>query len=910
MDPRVLTLACLAAVSFDAAFAASVEYYVATNGNDTWSGQRSDPTPDGDDGPFLTIRAAKDAIRERRATRPDPDGFVVSIRGGTHRLAETLAFGPGDSGTPGCPIAYQAHRDERPVLSGGIAVTGWQKGSAANPALWTAHRPEVADGKLYFNQLFVNDERRLRARTPNGTFYRLAGRSAAYPEPRRMFRFDEGCFARWSNLDDVLVVAYHSWNASNHWIEHLDLDNRLVTLTNRGGTRPFGNFEARQRYYVENYFEALDAPGEWFLSRDGTLYYWPLEGEDMNAVTVTVPVVNERLIDFQADIAAGKFVEHLTLQGLSIRHLDWSVRKEDWYDHQDFSSVKWAGIYAEGLRHSRIESCEIANLGVHGIYLERGCQNNIVSRCHIHDVGGGGVYLGPRDQRPRGNAVVERNVIDNNFIHDTGRVFPGVVGVFLGCVAHNTVSHNEVSDNDWSGMSVGWGELEKAENVVEFNHIHHVGRQMLGDMAGIYTQGVSPGTVFRNNVIHDVRGYPGGTLAHGIYHDGNSGGYTSENNVVYDISGSGFFHGGAGADNATRNNIFAFCDAGGLRTSSRNHPSSVVERNIVLNGDTYEIASREWKGVTLDNNLYWKPNLGDGVLRFWGKDFATWQQLGYDTHSVVRDPLFFDAGKRDFRLRENSPAHALGFQDIDIASVGLYGDEAWVRLPQTIRRDAAYPAPPPRVIDDDFEAGGIGEHPLFLDRIAEQKGAIRITDETAAGGAKCLKFTDVPGLTASFYPYAYDLHYRHDSGLIEFSFDVMNSPDRPGEPRIALRDHSSPRRRSFDAPDVPDYFSGPIIQIDTDGTLRANDQPVLKIPLGVWASISVTFPVGEGRPKRYTLRVKMPGEQEAQVVADLPFPDARFTVLDGIYFIANDDPADRDTVFYVDNVRLVHDAGD
>ena len=907
MNRRFPAIVCVSYVLCATVHSAQVQYYVATDGNDAWGGQRPEPSADKNDGPFRTVERARDAIREYRAHQADPDGFVVSIRGGIHRLAHTLVFGPEDSGTETCPVEYRAYAGERPVLSGGMAITGWHRAKGEKAHLWTARVAEVAEGRLYFNQLFVNDRRRVRARTPNEGFFRAAGRSATYPEPRRMFRFSEGCFAEWDNLDDVVVVAYHSWNASRHWIEDLDLENRIVTLTNRGGTRPFGSFEARQRYYVENYFEALDAPGEWFLKRDGTLYYWPLPGEDMGRSTVMAPVVRGRLIEFRGDIAAGRCVEHVALRGLSIRHVDWSVKRDDWYDHQDFSSVKWAGVYAEGARHCRIEDCEISQLGVHGIYLERGCQANTVSRCHIHDVGGGGVYLGPRDTRPTGNAVVANNLVDNNFLHDTGQVFPGVVGIFVGCVTHNTISHNEVCDNDWSGMSVGWGELEVGANVVESNHIHHVGRQMLGDMAGIYTQGVSPGTVLRNNVIHDVRGYPLGTLAHGIYHDGNSGGYISESNVVYNISGSGFFHGGSGTNNRIVNNIFAFCDAAGLRTSSHNHPSSVIERNIVLNRDTFQMATGKWKQVELDRNVYWKVGLGEGVLRFSGADLATWQELGCDAHSVIADPLFVDAERYDFRLREGSPAHQLGFEDIDTTGVGLYGDEDWVSLPRRVGAgDEQYYTPAAPVLDDGFEESGVGEHPLFLTSIAEQKGTIRVTDEVAASGEKSLRFTDVPGLTAPFYPYAYDLHHRYETGTVEFSFDVMNAKENPGKPRLALRDHFSPRHRSFDEPTLPGYFSGPVIQIERDGTVTAGDRSIATIPLGVWAHVSVGFAVGEGSPDTYTLRVTVLGERGARTQEQLRFPDPRFTVLDGIYLIANDDPADQETVFYVDNVRLVH----
>jgi hypothetical protein len=50
--------------------------------------------------------------------------------------------------------------------------------------------------------------------------------------------------------------------------------------------------------------------------------------------------------------------------------------------------------------------------------------------------------------------------------------------------------------------------------------------------------------------------------------------------------------------------------------------------------------------------------------------FEDWQAAGKDEGSVIADPLFVNASNYDFRLLPKSPALKLGFQRIDLTTVG------------------------------------------------------------------------------------------------------------------------------------------------------------------------------------------------------------------------------------------------
>jgi hypothetical protein len=582
-------------------------FYVAPGGNDAWGGGRAAPDWRDSDGPFATVARARQAVREYRIEHPAAAGVDVVIRGGRYRLAAPLVFAPEDSGSPECPVTYRAYRDEQPVFSGGMRVEGWEPVPGTESSVWRARVPSIAGQVPRFNQLFADGVRLQRACIPNEGVLRMAGPSDSLPQPQLMFRFEPGDLQRWPGLGDVALLVFHARIGSWHWIRDLDLDQHVVTLTNRGSTKPFGDSDPRQRYVVENVAEALDAPGEWFLSADGIVYYVPYFGQRPPEMHFDAPVVTGRLVELTGNPATGRLVEHLAFEGLAFEHVDWPVLKTTWYDWQDFSALKQAAIYARGARSCRIERCRISQVGCHGIYLDEGCRDTVIRQCHIRDTGAGGIVVGDRG-RLRGRRAVTGNIVENNLVHDLGNVFPGSVGIYLGSVSSCRVAHNHVADNDWCGIAVGYGRPGRGDNVVEFNRVHRIGRGVLGELGGIYTMGVSPGSVIRCNLIHDVSGYPETPPAAGIYCDGNSAGYTVERNVIFNIDGPGFFRSGTGADIIVRSNVFANCTAGGVKMDEGSHPGVSVDNNLVRDGGSEEELARdvmELDSVGLQGDRAW-----------------------------------------------------------------------------------------------------------------------------------------------------------------------------------------------------------------------------------------------------------------------------------------------------------------
>ena len=672
------------------------DFYVSTEGRDTWSGTRATPNGDASDGPFASLTAARDAIRRLKAVGTVVKPIRVLVRGGTYRLEETMTLNPQDSGSADAQISYEAWPGERPVLSGGVVIDGWKK-QADGPS-WTTVVPRVKEGQWLFRQLFVNGRRCTPARSPNEETFRAVSPGVPYkdrnearrdPKAKISFHYKEGDLQPQPDLDDAVAVVYHSWTTSRHRIKSLDTEKHLVQFTAPSGW-PIGWWEKNQRYYVEGFRAALDAPGEFHLDRrTGVLAYYPRPGEDMTAAQVVAPK-RQVLLRLDGDPASGKFVDYVSFQGLSFAHTDWVMPAAAPVDGQAAAFLQDATVFARGARHCRFEDCEIAHTGGYGLWLEHGCQENQIVRCHVHDLGAGGIRLGHTSLPAEQAQQAERNEIHNCFIHDGGHVYHAGVGVWIGRTSHNKVHHNEICDFFYTGVSVGWSwgyaPSTAHHNVIEFNHIHHLGWGQLSDMGGIYCLGLAPGTRLCHNVIHDVLSYSYGGW--GLYTDEGSTHVLMENNVVYRVK-DGAFHQHYGRENIVRNNVLAMSATYGQvrRSREENHSSFTLEQNILYCHPAQPLGGN-WKNgnYVLRNNLYYRP---EGELKFPGDvSLAQWQQQGHDKGSLSADPKFVDAPQCDFGLKSDSPAFKLGFQPIDTSTVGLIGPSEWRELPKSIVRPA------------------------------------------------------------------------------------------------------------------------------------------------------------------------------------------------------------------------------
>ncbi|MFT4091881.1 MAG: DUF1565 domain-containing protein, partial [Asticcacaulis sp.] len=142
---RRLTLALMTATALMSAPSAllaaqGTTYYVAPNGNDKADGSAQKP--------FKSLTRAQEAVRKSNKT----GDVSVVIADGTYALEKPLIFTQADGGQNGYSVTWQAAEGAKPLLSGGLTVTGFTLVDEKE-RVYVANTPKGLDTR----QLWVND---------------------------------------------------------------------------------------------------------------------------------------------------------------------------------------------------------------------------------------------------------------------------------------------------------------------------------------------------------------------------------------------------------------------------------------------------------------------------------------------------------------------------------------------------------------------------------------------------------------------------------------------------------------------------------------------------------------------------------------------------------------------------------
>ncbi len=672
---------------FARAYAGDVaEYYVSPDGNDAWSGTAAAAVAG--EGPFATLERARDELRMLRQRGVMPDGgAVVYLRGGIYLRDRTFELAERDGGTEGAPVVYRAYRDETPRLVGGVRLEpGWfepvsddavagrltekARGRVVRVDL-PAHgisdygelvsrgftRPELPAAM----ELFFEGRAMPLARWPNKRWLKIA----AVPNGKEgdSITYVGDAPKRWAEADDIWMHGYWTfdWADSYVKIKSMNKERREIVTS-----EPYGayGYTSGRRFRFINVFEELDSPGEWYLDRGRGLLYFlppkPMDGAEIFVSLIEVPL--------------------LSIRGASDVRIEGLV----------FEAARGSGVVVAGGARNLVAGCTVRNLGNTAITVEGGTGNGVTS-CDIYGVDTG-IRLSGGDRaaiEPAGNFAT------NNHIHHFSRWARTYTPAIKLRGVGNRVANNYIHDAPHTALLFGGNE-----HVIELNELHDISWET-NDVGVIYIgrNWTERGHVIRYNYIHNIQGMHGqgvnmtGTSANSIYLDDMASGVTVYGNIFYRASVCMFI--GGGRDNVVENNVFIDCSPA-LHLDGRGigwAKDSVKEGGVMwkrLMDMNYTQPPYSERYPELIGLLDDEPGLPKGNLVARNIVYnSNWLHLNdvnadildMEDNLLDADPMFEDIAAKDFRLKEESPAWAIGFSEIPIEKIGLYIDEYRHELP-------------------------------------------------------------------------------------------------------------------------------------------------------------------------------------------------------------------------------------
>jgi hypothetical protein len=524
------------------------DIYISPNGKDNNPGTKNKP--------LKTIPHVKKIAVEMLESGKQKE-VTVWLGDGIYPIVEPLNFQPIKSTGKNVKLVFKAEKYSKPVISGGIKITGWSKNSTG---LWEVKLPEELKEKTGCRELFIDGKRAIRARFPNDGYLHVKKAGA---DRRTNFFFEKGDFPVPANVKNTELVLLHDWSISRIAVKEINIENnQLFAVDSIGAKDPaffnIDNWEPNPRYYLENAPEFLDADFEWVFVEGENKFLLKLpENENPANLQIVVPV-SEGLISLVGN--ENQPIKNIHFEGITFQYSKWEIPELGYCGVQAChfdprpKSIGWsvvpAAVHADWGENISFTNCAFKNLGGSGMWFATGSKNCSVSNSDFVDISGNGIMIGEGyDRLVNGEQwwksapgqVALANTIANCTVTECGKQFYGAIGIWCGLTAETVIKNNEIFNLPYSGISVGWMwspvPTPCRKNTIDGNHIHHI-MNILSDGGGIYMLGLQPGSIIRNNHIHDVEINAGRAESNGMFLDEGITDVIVENNLIYNIAKS------------------------------------------------------------------------------------------------------------------------------------------------------------------------------------------------------------------------------------------------------------------------------------------------------------------------------------------------------------------------------------
>jgi hypothetical protein len=661
------------------------EIYVAPSGNDNATGAIGQPV--------LTLERAN----ELAASLAGRKEVHIILNDGIYYLPGTVVFEPEHSGSEKHPVIIRAANEGKAIISGGAKLSlEWEQ---YKNGMYKATVSEQA----VIDQLYVNGDRQRMARFPNAvdgknvfdTWDLVHTREPdAVNDP-----LDETRVSSWKHPEGAYVHAMHRnlWGDMHWLVRGKNEDGSLVLEGGWQNNRPT---PMHPRYrMVENVFEELDAPGEWFYDKDEkTLYYYPPGGVDLASASVEI-VRLKHLVEFRGTKADP--VRFIRLEGLVFRHAARTfMENKEPLLRSDWTIYRGGGVLFDGAEDCTVSDCEFDQLGGNSIFVNNYNRRISITGCYIHHSGASGIaFVGDpgmvrspifrygkqdfdsmdRTPGPKGDNYPSDCTVDDCLVTMTGRDEKQTAAVQISMSHKITVRHASIYDVPRAGINISEGTF--GGHVIEYCDVFNTVLET-GDHGSFNSWGRDRfWTPDINETAKEVEKDPGlPTLDMLAPNTIRNSRWRCDHGWDIDLDdGSSWYF--------IYNNVLL---NGGLKMREGYHRTAT--NNIILNnslhphvwypgsGDVfkYNIVYRAYKPAVMQRGIapdgQWGAQLDSNLFVTSHADRLKFSVNGCDENSLVGDPLFIDAASGDFRVQDQSPALQIGFQNFPMDAFGVVSE--------------------------------------------------------------------------------------------------------------------------------------------------------------------------------------------------------------------------------------------
>jgi len=605
-----------------------------------------------------------------RATGYVNKDVVVLLRGGIYPQQKTIEINGGDFKERSLIIS--SYPNEKAVITGSGKINPvWQpyKGNIIKTKLVTGIAPD---------QLFMNGKSLPMARYPNfdstARIYNGTAKDA----------ISESRVKTWQAPAGGYIHALHAgeWGSFDYLITGKDDKD---VLTYEGGwqnNRP--SPMNKQDRFVENIFEELDAPGEWFYNKASQmLYLYPPAGVNLNKTVFTVSTLTDLI---HVTGSKEKPLSNITIKGIDFTQTarSFMLAKEPLL-RSDWRMYRGGAILLDRTEHIIISNCNFYELGGNAVFVSNYSKNDIIRDNYIHTIGGNAIaFVGNPDAArspafsyetfvpwdkmdyqpgPKSSDYPQYCSATGNLIHHIGTIEKQVAGVQISMSSHIKVSHNTIYNTPRAGLNMSEGTW--GGHMIEFNDVFNTVLET-GDNGAYNSWGRDRYWRPERNLIDSIVAARPGIQFLDVIDP-----ITIRNNRFqcdhgWDIDlddGSSNYH--------IYNNV---CLSGGLKL--REGYSRTVTNNIIINNTFHPHVWLKNSNDVFEHNIVSLP-YAPILINNWGKSvdqnfFLTKEALtdarglGLDKNSVYGDAQFIDAKNGNYHLRPGSPALKAGFKDFDM----------------------------------------------------------------------------------------------------------------------------------------------------------------------------------------------------------------------------------------------------